>query len=82
MAQRVLVAEKDVDLEMENIKIGTVKVQVFEGPPVHLQTEGVNPRMLIARAEFHGKVYEMMSSRGGIEGVVEELKRKILDDVK
>lgn len=81
MAGKVLIAEKEVPLEMEGIQIGKVQVKIFEGPPVHVQTEGVNRNFLIAKGVFHDKEYEAMSSRGGIEGVVEELKKVILKDL-
>ncbi len=82
MSSNVLIAEREVPLEMENIEIGKIKVQVYEGPPVHVQTEGVNTKFLIARTKFHGKEYEIMSNRGGIEGAIADLKKKILDDLK
>jgi len=77
-----LIAEKEIPLEMEGIQIGTVKVKIFEGPPVHVKTEGMNPNFLIARGWFHDKEYEVKSSRGGIEGAIRDLKQKILSELQ
>ena len=77
-----LITEREIPLEMEGIHIGTVKVKIFEGPPVHVKTQGVNANILIARGTFHDKQYEVKTSRGGVEGAIEELKRKILSELK
>jgi len=77
-----LIAEREIPLAMEGIDIGKVKVKVFEGPPIHVNTQGVNASFLIARAVFHGKEYEVMSNRGSVEGAVEDLKKKILSDLR
>lgn len=82
VSSNVLVLEKNIPLEIEGIQIGLVKVQVFEGEAVHLKQGDMNDMFFTAKGVFNDKIYEVKGIRGGVQAVIEDLKNKILTDLK
>ena len=82
MPSKVLVLEKNIPLELEGIQIGFVKVQVFEGEAVYLKRDDINEMFFTAKGIFNDKIYEVKGIRGGVQAVIDDLKQKILSDLK
>ena len=82
MSSNVLVLEKDIPLEMEGIQIGNLQVQVFETVSPHISQEDMNEKYLVAKGVYHDKTYEVKGIRGGIQSVLDSLKKTVLADLK
>ncbi len=82
MPSKVLVLEKNIPLEIEGIQIGFAKVQVFEGESVHLKQGDMNEKFFTAKGIFNDKIFEVKGIRGGVQAVLEDLKKKIIADLK
>jgi len=77
----VLVLEKELPLEMEGIQIGKAQIKVYEGESVHVQQGDMNEKYLIAKGVYNDKTYEVKSVRGGVQQVIDDLKKRILSDL-
>ena len=81
MPSNVLVLEKEILLELEGIQIGKAQVKVFEGENVHVRQGDMNEKYMIAKGVYNDKSYDVKSVRGGIQQVLDDLKKKILSDL-
>jgi len=77
----VLVLEKEIPLELEGIQIGKAQVKVYEGENVHVRQVDMNEKYMIAKGVYNDKSYEVKSVRGGVQQVIDDLKKKILSDL-
>ncbi len=82
MPANVLVLEKEIPLEMEGIQIGKLQVQVFESGSPHITQGDMNKKYLTARGVYHDKTYEVKGIRGGVQSVLDSLKKTVLADLK
>ena len=77
MGDETIVFSGKVPIEVGGLTIGYADVTVRKGVSPHMQTGGVNADFLTAEAEFQGKKYQARSVRGGVDGAVQELVKKM-----